>query len=100
MIAVLIVFLAANEKRNLTKKNQNETENRQIRDSVTVSNLKARKINTSLLLQIDQARRRYAAASIFVLDPLDASSIHRQHIRCSCCSLCAHIPPPIPTLLL
>ena len=32
MIAVLIVFLAVNKKRNLMKKNQDETETRQRRD--------------------------------------------------------------------
>ena len=48
MIAVLIVFFAVNEKRNLMKKNQNETVKRQRRDSVTVSNAIASIIRTPL----------------------------------------------------
>ena len=47
MIAVLVVFIAANEnKRNLMEKYKNETATRQKRESVTVSNVIARKIDT------------------------------------------------------
>ena len=43
MISVLIVFLAANEKSNQMKKYQNYTATRQKRDSVTISDAKAKK---------------------------------------------------------
>ena len=47
MIAVLIVFLTANEKKGIWwKQYQNETEKRQRQGSVTVSNAIERKINT------------------------------------------------------
>ena len=94
MIAVLIVFLAANEKRNLTKKNQNEIANRQIWDSVTVSNPVARKINTLLSLPIHRACRRSAAASVVVSNTLDAWSILLWRLCCRYCSLCDNLPPP------
>ena len=74
------------------KKYQNKTATRQRRDSVTVSNLKTRKINTPLSFPIHQDRRRSAAASVVVFYPLDASFILCQFIRCRFCSLCACIP--------
>ena len=80
------------------KKYRNETATRQIQDSVTVSNLKASKINTPLSLPIHQVRRRSAAASVVVSDPLNTLSILRRRIRFHCCSLCAHLPPPAPML--
>ena len=46
MIAVLIVFLAVNKKRNLMKKYQNETATRQRRYSVTVRDTIERRIYT------------------------------------------------------
>ena len=61
-----------------------------------------RKINTPLLLPIHWARRRSAATSIVVSDPLDASSILWRLIFCRCCSIHAHLtpqtPPPLPYL--
>ena len=75
MIAVLIVFLAANKKKESDEKNQDKTETRKIRGSVTVCNVIARKIDNPMSLPNHQVRRCAAATSIVVYDPLDASSI-------------------------
>ena len=82
------------------EKYQNKTATRQRRDSATVSNLKAKKINTSLSLSIHQARRQSAAASVVFFDPLDALYILRRSILCCCCSLCGHLLPLTPTYML
>ena len=56
MVAVLIVFLAANEKKESDKKqHQNETATRQRQDSVTISNTIARKIDK----QKNKTRKRH-----------------------------------------
>ena len=81
------------------KQYQNETATRQRQDSVTVSKLKVRKINTPLLLPIHYTRHRSAAASVVVFDTLDALSILRRRICCPCCSLCNYLPPRTPPLL-
>ena len=82
--------------RNLIKKYQNKTETRKRRDSVTVTNPIASKIDTLLSLPIHRACCRSAAASVVVSDPLYASSILRQCLHCRCCSLCANLPRPTP----
>ena len=81
------------------KKNQNKTSTRQIRDSVTVRNLKARKINTLFSLPIQKSWRRYAATSVVVFDFLDALSILRQRIYCCYCIIRSHLPPLTPLFL-
>ena len=68
----------------MIKQYQNETATRQIQDSFTISNLKARKINTPLSLPIHQDRCQYSAASVVVFDSLYAFSILCQIIRCCC----------------
>ena len=86
-----------NKKKGIRwKKYQNDTLTRQRRDSVTVSDVIARKINTMLLLPIHWARRRAAAASVIVSDPLDTSSILIRRLRCCCCSLPAHLSLTTP----
>ena len=78
------------------KKNQNRIETRQRRYSVNVSNPKAMKINTLLLLTIYQDRYRSAAVYVVVFDPFGASYILRRRICCHFCSLRAHLPSPTP----
>ena len=100
MIVVLIVFHAENQKKGIWwKQYHNETVTRQRQDSVTVRNLKARKINTPLSLPIHQACCLSDTAFVVVFNPLDASSILRRIIRCRCCYLCAHLPPLTPPSL-
>ena len=93
-------FMQWTEKRGTwLKKYQNETPTRHRRDSVTVRNLKARKVNTPLLSPIHQARHWSTDASVVVFNPLDKSSILCRRICCRCCILCYHIPPWIPLSL-
>ena len=75
---------------------EKNTKTRQRQDSVPVSNVIAREINTPLLFPIQWARRRSAAAYVVVSDPLEALSILRRLLCFRCCSLCAHLPPPTP----
>ena len=90
-------ILAVNKKKGIWwKKYQNETETRQRRGSVTVTNTIARKINTLLSLPIHWGRCQSAAASVVVSNPLDVLYILHQCLHCCCCSLCAHFPPPTP----
>ena len=93
-IAVLILFHSADGWKWIWwKQHQNKTATRHRQDSVTVSNLKASKINTMLSLTIHQACSWSSAASVIIFDPLDASSILHRRIRCRCCSLRSHLPP-------
>ena len=99
MLAVLIVFHVANEKKGIWWKwYQNEKTNRQRWDSVTVRNLKAREITTTASLSIHWAHCRSAVASVVVFNPLDTSSIVHWCICCRCCSIRAHLLPPTPPL--
>ena len=75
MIAVLIVFIAVNKKKESDEKNQNKTATRQILDGVTVNDTMVRKIDTPLTLTIHQACCRAPAASVVVSNTLEALSI-------------------------
>ena len=85
-------------KKESDKKYQNDATTRQTQYSVTVSDEIARKINTTLSLPIHRARSWAAAVSDVLSDPLDTSYILCRRIRCRCCSLCVHLPPPTPPL--
>ena len=85
MIAVLIVFLAVNKKRNLMKKNQDETETRQRRD------------RDERVLLLD-TRIKGNWHSVIVANPSGLLSICC-HLRCYLWSLGSVVYPP-PTHLL
>ena len=80
------------------KQHQNDIATRQRQNSVTVSNLKASKINTWLSLPIHRACRQSTSTSLIVFNPFDASSILCWLVRCHFCSLCAHLPALAPSL--
>ena len=66
------------------KKYQNKTATRQRRDSVTVSNAIARKIDTPLSFPIHWARSLAAAASAVVPNPVDTLYILRRRLSSHC----------------
>ena len=82
-----------------SKKKESDEKNRQRRDSVTISNPIASKVNTLLSLPIQRSCCRSASASVVVSNPLDASSILCRRLHCRCSSICYHLPLPTPPLL-
>ena len=82
MIAVLIVFHAANEKNRTKKILKQDSNSRQRQDIVPVRNLKARKMKTLLSLPIHLDHHRFAAAAITPLSLPCRSGVAPVSLRC------------------
>ena len=109
VIAVLIVFYAANEKNRTKTILKQESNSKQRQDIVPVSNLKARKIKTLLSLPIHLAHHRFAAAAVAPLSIRCCSVVDPLLLRCCsavaplslrCCSAAAAVTPAVATLSL